>query len=164
MVTRPARDSPWFTDVYRDHYADIVRYGLRRLSDVDASAELAQEVFVITWRRRAEVPGPCLPWLYGVARRLLANEWRARRTHRPAEPVSDCDLYGLAAHSALGDAAATVVDLGAALALLTDADQELLRLVGGRSSRSPKRPPCSDAARRPRGYSCTARAEGCSRQ
>ncbi|MCI4066297.1 RNA polymerase sigma factor [Micromonospora sp. R77] len=73
------RDEDWFTGLYVAEYANIVRYGLRRLADPDASAELAQEVFVVAWRRRHEVPDRSLPWLYGVARRLLANHWRSRR-------------------------------------------------------------------------------------
>jgi RNA polymerase sigma-70 factor (ECF subfamily) len=67
------RGERWFSGLYAAHYAHVVRYALRRLADPDASAELAQEVFVVAWRRRAEVPDHDLPWLYGVARRLLAT-------------------------------------------------------------------------------------------
>ncbi|MDG4802549.1 sigma-70 family RNA polymerase sigma factor [Micromonospora sp. WMMD980] len=74
------RDEGWFTGLYAAEYANVVRYGLRRLADSDASAELAQEVFVVAWRRRDEVPDRSLPWLYGVARRILANHWRSRRS------------------------------------------------------------------------------------
>ena len=81
------RDHPrgevWFTALYAAHRRDLLRYGYRRLTDLDAAAELAQDVFVVAWRRRADVPGHALPWLYGVARRLLANHWR----HRRASPV-----------------------------------------------------------------------------
>jgi RNA polymerase sigma-70 factor (ECF subfamily) len=52
---------------------------VRRLAEVDAAADLAQEVFVVAWRRRDQVPDNSLPWLYGVARRLLANYVRAQR-------------------------------------------------------------------------------------
>ncbi|MEV6370846.1 hypothetical protein AB0L86_28555 [Micromonospora musae] len=41
------RDEGWFTGVYAAEYGHVVRYGQRRLADVDAAAELAQEVFVI---------------------------------------------------------------------------------------------------------------------
>jgi DNA-directed RNA polymerase specialized sigma24 family protein len=46
------RGEAWFTGVYTAHHADVVRYGLRRLADRDAAMELAQDVFVIAWRRR----------------------------------------------------------------------------------------------------------------
>ncbi len=123
------RDEDWFTGVYADHHADIVNYGRRRLPDGDAAAELAQEVFVVAWRRRAEVPAPSLPWLYGVARRLLANQWRAERA-RP-RPVPMADPQPLArAGSGRGDTVGGVADIRAALATLGDIDQEILRLVG----------------------------------
>src|SRR3569833_3737290 len=70
----------WFSALYAGHHAHIVRYVLRRLGDPDAATDLAQEVLVIAWRRRDEVPERGLPWLYGVARRLLANQRRARRS------------------------------------------------------------------------------------
>lgn len=59
------RGEDWFTSLYAAHYPDIVRYGLRRLPDVDAAAELAQAVrrraiareFVRGVRAHASVPG-----------------------------------------------------------------------------------------------------------
>ena len=38
-------------------------------------------MFLVAWRRRDELPGEPLPWLYGVARKVLANHRRggARR-------------------------------------------------------------------------------------
>src|SRR5690349_2297482 len=85
------RGEGWFTALYSAHYPQVVRYALRRLADPDTAAELAQEVFVVAWRRRVEVPDRQLPWLYGVARRLLANHWRARQA-TPA-PMDDERLY-----------------------------------------------------------------------
>jgi len=118
------RDEGWFTAMYAARYPDIVRYGLRRLADPEASAELAQEVFVIAWRRRNEVPDHSAPWLYGVARRLLANQWRARRG--APELSALVDLPG----SPGADASVEVADVRAALATLSEPDQEILRLVG----------------------------------
>ncbi|MEV4665896.1 sigma-70 family RNA polymerase sigma factor [Micromonospora echinofusca] len=123
------RDEAWFTRVYAVQYAHIVRYGQRRLASADASAELAQEVFVVAWRRRHEVPDHSLPWLYGVARRLLANQWRARRDAPDVLPITDADLPREAGPSA-ADATVGIADLRAALATLADLDQEILRLIG----------------------------------
>lgn len=119
------RGEGWFTALYSTHYPQVVRYVLRRLADADAAAELAQEVFVIAWRRRVEVPDRQLPWLYGVTRRLLANHWRARQ----ATPVRvDDQQLSIAAdeHSATD----RLTDIRRALATLSEADQELLRLIG----------------------------------
>jgi RNA polymerase sigma-70 factor (ECF subfamily) len=118
------RDEAWFTSAYATHYPDVVRYGLRRLRDPEAAGELAQEVFVVAWRRRTQVPDHGLPWLYGVARRLLANEWRARRA---APPRAREQEY---AGPDEADTVAALSDLRVALATLGETDQEILRLVG----------------------------------
>ncbi|MEV4498772.1 RNA polymerase sigma factor [Micromonospora arborensis] len=123
------RDEGWFTSLYAAEYSHIVRYGLRRLADSDASAELAQEVFVVAWRRRAEVPDHSLPWLYGVARRLLANQWRSRRGTPALLPITDVDAARVAGSSG-ADVTVGVADVRAALAILSELDQEILRLVG----------------------------------
>ncbi|HEY8472168.1 MAG TPA: sigma-70 family RNA polymerase sigma factor [Natronosporangium sp.] len=121
------RDEAWFTSLYAAHYPDVVRYGLRRLGELDASTELAQEVFVVAWRRRNQVPDRGLPWLYGVARKLLANEWRARRSRPVPLPAAGPEPPPVDAES---DLVAMVTDLRAALATLSESDQEILRLVG----------------------------------
>lgn len=119
------RDETWFAEAYGKHYPSLVRYGLRRLADADGAAELAQEVFVVAWRRRHDVPDHPLPWLYGVARRLLANTWRARRN----APVL-VELSNTIAVAANDDTQVTLLDVQAALDTLSDNDQEILRLVG----------------------------------
>jgi RNA polymerase sigma factor (sigma-70 family) len=167
------RDEEWFTANYAEHHDRIVRYGLRRLADADAAVELAQEVFVVAWRRRArqwlasnrratpysqgrlcsgtsarraaaqevfvvawrrraEVPEHSLPWLYGVARRLLANHWRARRAAPRVVPMADPELLrdGPLAGPNDRDAAVELAGVRTALATLSDLDQEILRLVG----------------------------------
>ncbi|MGW5558492.1 RNA polymerase sigma factor [Micromonospora sp. NPDC003944] len=123
------RDEDWFTRLYAAEYEHMVRYGLRRLADRDLSVELAQEVFVVAWRRRADVPERSLPWLYGVARRLLANQWRSRRRVPDLLSITGVDLERLAGSSG-ADTTVGVADIRAALATLNDLDQEILRLVG----------------------------------
>ena len=123
------RDEQWFTGMYAAHYPDIIRYGIRRLADLDASTELAQEVFEVAWRRRGEVPDNSLPWLYGVARRLLANRWRARRTHPPVDSLADAGVIQ-ATDASEPTSIAGIADLHAAMARLSEIDREILRLVG----------------------------------
>jgi RNA polymerase sigma-70 factor (ECF subfamily) len=125
--TSDPRGERWFTVLYAAHHGDLVRYGYRRLAHLDEASELAQEVFVVAWRRRADVPDHALPWLYGVARRLLANHWRDRRTRPILETV---DLTGLAASGLAGpDTVTALTDLRAALTRLSAADREVLRLA-----------------------------------
>jgi RNA polymerase sigma factor (sigma-70 family) len=113
-----------FREVYARHYPDVVRYGLRRLGGLTAAEELAQEVFLVAWRRRSDLPPRALPWLYGVARRLLANHWRAQRAVPPLSELTD--VAALDRHDGL----VRLVDVRSALFCLSDDDQEILRLVG----------------------------------
>jgi RNA polymerase sigma-70 factor (ECF subfamily) len=125
----PGRDESWFTDVYGAHHDDVVNYLRRRLSDLDAVAELSQDVFVVAWRRRADVPDRSLPWLYGVARRLLANRWRSGRAAPRLEPMPDGEQLADRRRSR-PEEAAVLADVRAALARVPELDQEILRLVG----------------------------------
>ncbi|MFC3504302.1 RNA polymerase sigma factor [Micromonospora krabiensis] len=122
------RGEDWFTRLYATHYPDIVRYGLRRLSDADAAAELAQDVFVVAWRRRSEVPERALPWLYTVARHCVANRWRHGRGLPTLLPLAEADQ--VPARLVDPDALAPILDLRRALRALPEVDQEILRLVG----------------------------------
>jgi RNA polymerase sigma-70 factor, ECF subfamily len=61
--------------LYESHAAAVHGYALRR-SDRDTADEVTAQVFLVAWRRRAEVPEEALPWLYGVARRALADQRR----------------------------------------------------------------------------------------
>ncbi len=117
----------WFTELYSAHYEEIFRYCVRRTGDAEASSEVAQEVFVIVWRRRADVPRHALPWLYGVARRLLANHWRAQRLRPNGLPLGDIDF----GHDEdRQDRLAAIADLHASMALLPEIDREIIRLIG----------------------------------
>jgi RNA polymerase sigma factor (sigma-70 family) len=61
------------------YYRRILAYALRREPNQSAAEDVVAETFLVAWRRIGDVPGgdAALPWLFGVARRVLAN---ARRT------------------------------------------------------------------------------------
>ncbi len=68
------------TRLYERHAGAVHRYALRR-SDSETAEEITAQVFMVAWRRRSALPQDALPWLYGVARRALAEHRRgtARR-------------------------------------------------------------------------------------
>ena len=68
------------TRLYERYAGDVHRYALRR-SDRETADEITAQVFIVAWRRRSALPEDALPWLYGVARRALAEQRRgaARR-------------------------------------------------------------------------------------
>jgi RNA polymerase sigma-70 factor (ECF subfamily) len=112
-----------FTHLYEQHYWSVLRFLLRRLGEEPRSRDLTAEVFVVAWRRLDELPDPVLPWLYGVARRVLANEYRSQgRQDRLHER-----LAGLAVQED-EDLSAERIWVVEALHRLSDADQEVLRL------------------------------------
>ena len=85
-----ARTETRFDSIYEAHHQQILVYCLRRVSPEEAHAA-TNEVFEVAWRRSRDVPDgeATLPWLYGVARRVLAHQKRsaarfARLTTRAA--------------------------------------------------------------------------------
>jgi RNA polymerase sigma factor (sigma-70 family) len=97
-----------FERLFREHYAAVRGYALRRTGR-DVVPDVVSETFLVAWRRLDDVPDDALPWLYGVARRVLANQRRsagrgAALAHRlaaseppaeapdPAERVGDAEL------------------------------------------------------------------------
>jgi RNA polymerase sigma-70 factor (ECF subfamily) len=64
-----------FEALYAAHNAAVRTYVRRRVDSQDAD-DVVADVFVIAWRRLRDVPEDPLPWLLGVARRVMANRWR----------------------------------------------------------------------------------------
>jgi RNA polymerase sigma-70 factor, ECF subfamily len=64
--------------LHEQHAAGVRAYALRR-SDPQTADDVCAEVWAIAWRRIDDIPQDARPWLFGVARRVLANERRRRR-------------------------------------------------------------------------------------
>ena len=56
--------------------APIYAYAARRVGRQQAD-EIVAEVFAIAWRRSGDIPTSPLPWLYGVARKVISQQLRA---------------------------------------------------------------------------------------
>lgn len=118
-----------FEAAYRELYAPICGYVLRRVREPEDAAEAIAETFATLWRRFDSCPhgDELRPWLFGVARRVVANQRRAerRRTALGERLVAHIDRTAAHANAAVED---TTV-LARALASLSDSDRELLSLV-----------------------------------
>src|SRR5215469_9379790 len=70
-----------FEAVYRELYAPICGYALRRVHRPEDAAEVVSETFSTLWRRFDRCPqgDELRPWLFGVARRVIANQRRGER-------------------------------------------------------------------------------------
>jgi len=119
-------DDERFDAVFRATYARVLGYARRRAPDAVAQ-DVAAETYAIAWRRRRRLPSDdlVLAWLLAIARRALANQSRSERrrlrlSRRLAEaPRAPTDP----APSADGP------DVHTAMAALSGADRELLRLA-----------------------------------
>ena len=116
------------SDLYRDHAREILGYALRRSAHTDDAADVVAETFLIAWRRLGELPlgEEARLWLYGTARRVLANQDRgARRRDRLAERLRDELRRQLPPQNTQEGSG-----LLEALEALGEADRELLMLIG----------------------------------
>jgi RNA polymerase sigma-70 factor, ECF subfamily len=81
-----------FERLYRDYADRVHAYALRRTTPSTAD-DVVADVFLVVWRRLHRVPDEPLPWLLGVARKVLANRRRsdsrvAALNERLADPGS----------------------------------------------------------------------------
>lgn len=70
-----------FEALYEAYHGPVLAYVLRRTDSPEDAADVIAETFLTSWRRLDEVPrgAEARLWLYGVARRVLANHHRGER-------------------------------------------------------------------------------------
>ncbi|MFB6719045.1 RNA polymerase sigma factor [Kribbella sp. NPDC056345] len=70
-----------FEDLFTAHHERVLGYVLRRTGNAGDVDDVVAETFLTAWRRLGDVPeDAALPWLYAVARRVLANHRRREKT------------------------------------------------------------------------------------
>lgn len=110
-----------FETLFADHYEAVLAYALRRVVR-ELAEEAAAETFTVAWRRFEDLPREPRPWLFGVARRVLADQRRSQRRRASLQTR-------LAAQPAPNPSSAGSVGVLPALARLREQDRELLLLV-----------------------------------
>jgi RNA polymerase sigma-70 factor (ECF subfamily) len=110
-----------FRSLFHRYYGSVFAYAARRLGR-DEAGDAASEVFTVAWRSIRRIPeGTELPWLYGVARKVVANHRRSvARRLRLQERVRYAPPPPMVEER---------VDLDAVLASLSEADREVLMLA-----------------------------------
>ncbi len=70
-----------FTALFDRVHAPLLAYAVRRVADPADAADVVAETLLVAWRRLDDVPAgdAARPWLFGVARRVLANHYRGER-------------------------------------------------------------------------------------
>jgi RNA polymerase sigma factor (sigma-70 family) len=119
-----------FRRLFDDTERDLVAYAVRRVDRPEDAADVVAETFLVAWRRLDDVPPghEARLWLYGVARRQLANQRRGQlRRSRLADrlraelPAAVAGVMSAEDHR--------VAAVRAALARLEEEDREILRLT-----------------------------------
>lgn len=123
-----ADDRDRFERLYRENFRAVLRFAAVRI-DPERAKDVAAETFLVAWRRLDEVPAEARPWLLGVARKVIAGQFRSesRREALAARLRTRQDR-----DNGPSDAAATLADSDGALAAfaaLGERDREVLRLI-----------------------------------
>ncbi len=128
---REDRSVEEFRDLFDCHLDPVWRFARRRCGSAADADDIAAETFAVAWRRRDDLPptDDVGLWLFGVARRVLANQRRSverqERLHLRLASVA-------ATERSAGDPAVAGADLdhplADALARLDPDDRELLLL------------------------------------
>jgi RNA polymerase sigma-70 factor (ECF subfamily) len=115
-----------FSALFERTHSALLGYAVRRVADPSDAADVVAETFLVAWRRLDDVPSgdKARPWLFGVARRVLANYYRGeRRRHALADRLRDTLDPAVPAPEAVP----STVEL--AMERIPGDDRELLRLV-----------------------------------
>ena len=116
-----------FEALYEAHAGAVRTYLRRRGADASAADDLVADVFLVVWRRLDDVPADSLPWLLGVARRVLANHRRGdARSMALRSRLTDEELASGQPHTSHTDRESPVMR---ALLSLEARDREVLLLI-----------------------------------
>jgi RNA polymerase sigma-70 factor (ECF subfamily) len=69
-----------FERLFEAYGRRVLAYAGRRAPD--RADDVLAETFAVAWRRFDEIPEDAEPWLYGVARQVLAGYWRSEARQR----------------------------------------------------------------------------------
>jgi len=138
LLTASARGgADAFAIFFRRHLPSVTLYGVRRCSHPEDVADLVSDTFFIALQAASRyIPetDTALPWLFGIARRVLAKQRRgAAGIHRLlVKATNSQSLITISEEDAIAsaiDAARQRPALEAALASLSNLERQVLELV-----------------------------------
>ncbi len=118
-----------FESCFRDHYAAVLAFAIRRLSDRATGEDVAAETFAVAWRRRELIPDEPLPWLYGIALRVAANQRRSGERRRRLGERLEHEATSRPSAPEPADAMHRRDSFARAFGRLDEPEREVLRLV-----------------------------------
>ena len=103
MIEGPGDRAARFRMLYDAAYPRVMAYALRRARSREDALDVVADTMLIAWRRFEDIPAGdrSLPWVLGVAHRVLANHYRtegrrerllARAAQEPLTTAPEFDL------------------------------------------------------------------------
>ena len=120
-----------FREVHDRFYREVYAY-CRRRTGADSVEDAVADTFLTAWRKSDEIPpgDQALPWLYGVAFRVLSHQWRSDfRRGRLNQKVASFGGISVSLPEEIVIAGHEQRQLLTALGGLKPNDQEILRLT-----------------------------------
>jgi RNA polymerase sigma factor (sigma-70 family) len=115
-----------FRQLFNSHYAAVSAY-VRRRAPSDAVDDIVAEVFTTAWRRFDRIPVDVKPWLFRVAKNVIATQRRSfirREALLKKLQVSYRDIVDVR-----GEPTETPSAIAVALSLLSESDREAITLI-----------------------------------
>lgn len=135
LISASAEDPPLFGTIFERHFDRIFSYIARRLGE-DKASDIAAETFTIAFRRRGDYDrsrADALPWLYGIAVRLIrkhrVTEFRRSRALQRSAAAMSREVQGQHDIDARLDAERVLPQVAAAVSKLSADDRETLLLI-----------------------------------
>jgi RNA polymerase sigma-70 factor (ECF subfamily) len=130
-VSRTA-DETRFHNLFDRHQRAVMAYFMRRIPNEADALDATEDVFLVAWRKLDEVPegDATLCWLYGVARRVLANHRRGwARFARLGRKIAAEPAYPAQDSATAAIRSVQEEQMLRALRTLPEKDREVLRLT-----------------------------------
>src|SRR5215469_5412335 len=117
-----------FELLYRRHFRAVLRYTLARV-EPEAAKDATAETFLIAWRRLPDVPDDPAPWLFAVARKVIAGQLRSRSRRDALRARLEVTSAEEAGPGEIGEDVAERATVLTAFARLGENDREVLMLI-----------------------------------
>jgi RNA polymerase sigma-70 factor (ECF subfamily) len=130
VTTNPA-DADRLSALFEAHSRRVYAYAARH-TDPETAKDVVAEVFLVAWRRVADIPEPALPWLLVAARNVVSNSVRSSLRQRRLAVVVAGSVHGNGLGALMPGADETAVERShmlAALDALKDTEREALLLT-----------------------------------
>jgi RNA polymerase sigma factor (sigma-70 family) len=121
-----------FEALYNRYAHLILAYAARRTESYEDAADVLADTFTVVWRRINDVPegDEARLWIYGVARRTLANHHRGDRRRRRLDERLQREVARVVAAAQRPRESAEIARISSAFNRLSPTDREVLTLIG----------------------------------